>query len=166
MPDSSVSSGLSLEQVKDLLAAFDASEAAELSLKQGDFKLRLRKPGAVAAPVVPFHTAPALTASPPSAIAAPAASATVAPHGDAGAARSLVVESPMVGVFYRSPAPESPPFVQVGDKVSAGQTVCIIEAMKLMNEIEAEHAGRVVKILVQNGEAVEYGQPLLEIQPD
>jgi acetyl-CoA carboxylase biotin carboxyl carrier protein len=72
----------------------------------------------------------------------------------------------MVGVFYRSPAPESPPFVQVGDKVSAGQTVCIIEAMKLMNEIEAEHAGRVVKILVQNGEAVEYGQPLLEIQPD
>jgi acetyl-CoA carboxylase biotin carboxyl carrier protein len=76
------------------------------------------------------------------------------------------VQSPMVGTFYRAPAPGEAPFVEVGDRVKAGQSVCIIEAMKLMNEIEAEVSGQVMEILVQNGEPVEYGQPLMRINPD
>ena len=76
------------------------------------------------------------------------------------------VISPMVGTFYRAPGPDEPPFVQVGDRVRIGQTVCIIEAMKLMNEIEAEVSGSVVEILIQNGEPLEYGQPLMRINPD
>jgi acetyl-CoA carboxylase biotin carboxyl carrier protein len=76
------------------------------------------------------------------------------------------ISSPMVGTFYRSPAPGEPAFVEVGDRTRIGQTVCIIEAMKLMNEIEAEVSGQIVEILVQNGEPIEYGQPLMRINPD
>lgn len=166
MPDSAAPSALSLDQIKDLLSAFDASDAAELSLTHGEFKLRLKKPGArMAAPVV-LPASPYLPAPHP-VPAGPAAPATnPAVPAEAPPVVGQVVKSPMVGTFYRSPAPESPPFVEVGDRVVAGQTVCIIEAMKLMNEIESEHAGRVVRILVQNGDAVEYGQALIEIQPD
>ncbi len=76
------------------------------------------------------------------------------------------ITSPMVGTFYRAPAPEEPPFVEVGDRISKGQTVCIVEAMKLMNEIEAESSGQVMEILVENGEPVEYGQILMRINPE
>jgi acetyl-CoA carboxylase biotin carboxyl carrier protein len=89
------------------------------------------------------------------------------PHSSSPINQKLVeVPSPMVGTFYRSPAPGEAAFVEVGDRVKAGQSVCIIEAMKLMNEIEAEVSGQVMEILVQNGEPVEYGQPLMRINPD
>jgi acetyl-CoA carboxylase biotin carboxyl carrier protein len=81
-------------------------------------------------------------------------------------AKWVTVNSPMVGTFYRSPAPGEAAFVEVGDRIRTGQTVCIIEAMKLMNEIEAEVSGQVMQILVENGEPVEYGQPLIRINPD
>jgi acetyl-CoA carboxylase biotin carboxyl carrier protein len=78
----------------------------------------------------------------------------------------LEISSPMVGTFYRAPAPGEQPFVEIGDRVRVGQTVCIIEAMKLMNEIEAEVSGQIIDVLVHNGEPVEYGQPLMRINPD
>jgi acetyl-CoA carboxylase biotin carboxyl carrier protein len=106
---------------------------------------------------------PAALAAPPAA-AAPAASAvSVAPA--ASEANLLTIEAPMVGTLYRAPSPDAPPFVRDGDRVTKGQVVCIIEAMKLMNEIESKVAGRVVKVLVENAQAVEYGQPLFLLEP-
>jgi acetyl-CoA carboxylase biotin carboxyl carrier protein len=106
---------------------------------------------------------PAALAAPPAA-AAPAASAvSVAPA--ASEANLLTIEAPMVGTLYRAPSPDAQPFVRDGDRVKKGQVVCIIEAMKLMNEIESKVAGRVVKVLVENAQAVEYGQPLFLLEP-
>jgi acetyl-CoA carboxylase biotin carboxyl carrier protein len=100
--------------------------------------------------------APAMGAEAPAVAAAPAAPAVAAPQGH-------VVTSPMVGTFYRAPSPGADPFVQVGDTVKEGQTICIIEAMKLLNEIESDKSGVVKEILVENGQAVEYGQPLFVV---
>ncbi|MEB3284238.1 MAG: acetyl-CoA carboxylase biotin carboxyl carrier protein [Candidatus Sericytochromatia bacterium] len=165
MPDSIDPCALPMAEVKELLAAFDASEAAELSLSQGGFKLKLRKPTAfdrlASSPVASFVPAQAAVNAPVVEPPSPVGTLQAGPSPTVS-----YVKSPMVGTFYRAPAPESPPFVEVGDRVTAGQTVCIIEAMKLMNEIEAEQTGRVVRILLQNGDSVEYGQAMLEIQPD
>lgn len=99
-------------------------------------------------------------------VAASAEKAAPAPAQPKGPAENLLeIKSPMVGTFYRAPAPDAKPFVEVGDKISRGQVVCIIEAMKLMNEIESEFAGRVVEILVQNGQPIQFGQPLFLIEP-
>jgi acetyl-CoA carboxylase biotin carboxyl carrier protein len=151
---------LGLEDIKALLAAFDASGAATFKLKRGDFKLELSKGlppvSAAVAPVANLVAAPAVVPAP----ASPAAPAAPAP-----APAGPVIRSPMVGTFYRSPSPDAAPFLSVGDVVKPGQTVCIVEAMKLMNEIEAEHAGRVVRILVENAQPVEYGQALIELEP-
>ncbi|MEO0409065.1 MAG: acetyl-CoA carboxylase biotin carboxyl carrier protein, partial [Cyanobacteria bacterium P01_A01_bin.135] len=95
----------------------------------------------------------------------PAASAPAPTPHQSRDSDSAEVASPMVGTFYRAPAPDEPPFINVGDRVTKGQTVCIIEAMKLMNEIEAEVSGEVVEILVENGEPVEFNQPLMRVKP-
>ncbi|HKQ57669.1 MAG TPA: acetyl-CoA carboxylase biotin carboxyl carrier protein, partial [Candidatus Eisenbacteria bacterium] len=97
--------------------------------------------------------------------AAPGATAPGAPAAAVGTGKELAVTSPMVGTFYRAPAPDADPYIEVGDTVEVGQTVCIVEAMKLMNEIESEVKGRVVKILVENAQPVEYGQKLFLIEP-
>jgi len=136
---------------------------AELDLAQGDFKLTIRQATAAAAVPAPPPLAPAAPPVPPAPVAAPAAPAVAAP--EAPRSKVVTINSPMVGTFYRSPSPEAPAFIEVGDTVKAGQTVCIIEAMKLMNELEAETNGRVVRILVENGDPVEYGQPLVELEP-
>ncbi|MEB3224036.1 MAG: acetyl-CoA carboxylase biotin carboxyl carrier protein [Candidatus Sericytochromatia bacterium] len=162
MPEAEASAAeLGLPDIKALLAAFDASGATSFKLKRGDFKLELSKgavapPSPVAVPVVQAAPAAAGAVAP---AAAPAAAPVVA------AAPAMSVKSPMVGTFYRSPSPEASPFISVGDVVKPGQTVCIVEAMKLMNEIEVEQAGRVVRILVENGQAVEFGQVLIELEP-
>jgi acetyl-CoA carboxylase biotin carboxyl carrier protein len=110
------------------------------------------------------HMAQAAPAAPPASAAhAPAATPAAAPAAVAG--NLLEIRSPMVGTFYRAPSPEAPPYVEVGSRVSKGQTLCILEAMKLMNELEAEHAGVIREILVENSEPVEYGQPLFRIEP-
>jgi acetyl-CoA carboxylase biotin carboxyl carrier protein len=158
---------LTFNELRDLVAALDQTDIAELTLKGAHFELTLRKPSAadslaapIAAPSAVTTVAPA-TAAPSSTGSAPAASP--APAVD----DSLVaITSPMVGTFYRSPAPEEPPFVDVGDRIQTGQTVCIIEAMKLMNELDAEVSGEIVEILVQNSEPVEYGQPLMRVKPN
>jgi acetyl-CoA carboxylase biotin carboxyl carrier protein len=163
---------LSANELKDLVAALSQSDIAELTLKSSTFELTLRKQvvwsaGSTAVPVTSEGTLAAPAKSPDAAMAdsAPVA-APAAPIPPPGKSPELLtISSPMVGTFYCSPAPDEPPFVNVGDRITTGQTVCIIEAMKLMNELEAEISGEVVEILVDNAEPVEFGQALMLVRP-
>ena len=161
-------------QIRELLTLLSQTDISELSLKSGDFELTVRKDqvGDRPASSVTLGGAEGLTLTPlPSAPVSPSPTppppATVSPPTPSPLANEKLQEitSPMVGTFYRSPAPDEPPFVDVGDRIRSGQTVCIIEAMKLMNELEAEVAGEVVELIAQNGEPVEYGQVLMRIKP-
>lgn len=160
---------LSFNELRELITAIDETDIAELDLKSENWELSIRK-GSQGAVVIPQASAPMATApvpampmmAPAPVAPAPAAPATPPPISD----RNLIeITSPMVGTFYRSPAPEEPPFVSVGDSIGNGQTVCIIEAMKLMNELEAEISGKIVDILVENAEPVEFGQVLMRVDP-
>ncbi len=166
---------MTIEEIKELLRIFNESGVAEMELQRGDNKLRIRRAGtahdvvvpvAAAAPVIaaPVAAAPAVAAAAPAASSGPASAAVTAkaPEADSG---HVMVKSPIVGTFYESPAPSAPPFVKVGDPVEVGQVLCIIESMKLMNEIEAEVAGVVAAKLVENGRPVEYGEALFAIRP-
>lgn len=158
---------LSFNELRELITAIDESDVAELDLKSENWELSIRKgpQGAVVIPQASAPIAPAMPAAVPMMPAAPPA-APAAPSPPPMADRKLVeITSPMVGTFYRSPAPEEPPFVSVGDSIGNGQTVCIIEAMKLMNELEAEVSGKIVDILVENAEPVEFGQVLMRVDP-
>ena len=137
------------QEIRALIEIFERSTLTELTLERGGERLILRREGPRAGasapaqqPVLPAHSAP------PSAVT-----------------DGFVITSPLVGTFYRRPAPTEPPYVEIGDRVEKGDTVCIIEAMKVMNEIKADHAGIVEKILVEDGKPVEYGQPLMVIRP-
>ena len=144
-----------IEEIKELMALLENSSLSALEVQQDDVKVRLEKPAVtVAAPVsVP---APAPVAAP-----APAAAPAAAPApADAGKA----INAPIVGVFYAAPSPDSEPYVSVGKRVKKGDVVCIIEAMKCMNEIQAEEDGEITAVLANNGELVEYGQPLFAIK--
>ncbi len=142
----------SADRVKDILAMIEESEVDEVVIEEGDLKITVRKAGVE-----------------PAAAAAPAPAAPQAPAAGAGADESTngyhLVKSKWVATFYRSPSPQSPSFVEVGDEVEAGQTLCILEMMKMMNELTADVAGVVREILVENGETVQYGQPLFAIEP-
>ncbi|MCA3185452.1 MULTISPECIES: acetyl-CoA carboxylase biotin carboxyl carrier protein [unclassified Cupriavidus] len=153
---------MDLRKLKTLIDLVAESGISELEVTEGDGKVRIvKQPPQVLAPVAmpQFQAMPAAAAAPMAGAAAPAAAAEAAPQLPAG----HVVTSPMVGTFYRAPSPGAAPFVNVGDTVKEGQTVCIIEAMKLLNEIECDKAGVIKEILVENGQAVEYGQPLFVI---
>ena len=184
---------MDIDDIKELIRILDESSIIELTWEEDDERLILRKappappaPPAWAPPAVPpagmavalgapgspapgqeTAAAPAVAAAGPGGAAA-AAGVPAAGAGDRPAARDddrfVTVTSPMVGTFYRAPAPDEAPYVQVGDRVEVGQPLCIIEAMKLMNEIESEVAGRIREILVANGEPVEYGQALFIIE--
>ncbi len=148
---------MDLRKLKKLIDLVEESGIAELEVTEGEEKVRIVKSGRIAS-----DTAVMLAAAPPAApVAAPApvAAAPAAPAQPDG----QELKSPMVGTFYRAASPDSKPFVEVGDTVKKGQAVCIIEAMKLMNEIEADHDGVVKAVLVENGQPVEYGEPLLII---
>jgi len=149
---------MDLRKLKKLIDLVQESGIAELEITEGEEKVKIVKGGAVSvAPTAPA-AAPVTVAEPrasaPLASAPPAAAE--APAGQEG----HVVKAPMVGTFYRSPSPDAKPFVEVGQAIKEGDTICIIEAMKLMNEIEADASGNVKAILVENGQPVEYGQPL------
>lgn len=146
---------MDLRKIKTLIDLVQESGIAELEITEGEEKVRISRHGV--APPMPqyFQAPPALQPPPISAPAAPAAPVEPAGHN---------LKSPMVGTFYRSPSPGSPSFVDVGQSVTKGQTLCIIEAMKLLNEIESDAAGVVKAILVENGQPVEYGQPLFIIE--
>jgi len=144
---------MDLRKLKKLIDLVEASGIAELEITEGEEKVRIAKGGQVT--VAPATAAPPPTSSTPAAAAAEPAAAT--------AEQGHTMKAPMVGTFYRAAAPDAKPFVEVGQAVEEGQTICIVEAMKLMNEIEADASGTVVAILVENGQPVEYGQPLFVI---
>ena len=154
---------MDLRKLKTLIDLVSESNISELEITEAEGKVRIVK-GGVAAPVQYVQTVAApvqgvAAAAPAGAIAAapPAAPAEAAPSGH-------VVKSPMVGTFYRSSSPGAPAFVEVGSQVKEGDTICIIEAMKILNEIEADKSGTITQILGENGQAVEYGQPLFIIE--
>lgn len=157
------------DQLRQLLALLGDSDIQELKLEGDDFRLEVRRNLPAPAPAtVTMVQAPAGAPPPPPAPAAPvgAAPGPSAPPPPAASVRSdlQAVTAPMVGTFYRSSAPGEAPFVEVGSRISAGQPVCILEAMKLMNELESEFSGEVVEILVENGTPVEFGQVLMRIK--
>jgi len=167
-----------LQQLRELVEFLKANGIAEFDMERTDLKVRLKfaglqpavpavdlshlaaiaaqsaAPAAVAVPVLPQAVAPAAQA-----VAAPAA-----PAAEAGLEGAHIVKSPIVGTFYEAPSPDADPFVKIGDHVSSGQVLCIVEAMKLMNEIEADVAGEVVKLFVKTGQPVEYGQALFALK--
>ena len=152
---------LNHDQLHALLALLGDSDIQELKLEGDDFRLEVRRNLPGAAPVAFVQAPPAVPA------AAPAPATPSAPPPAAAASRSDLVDitAPMVATFYRAPAPGEPAFVELGSRIRVGQTVCILEAMKLMNELEAEVSGEVVEILVENGTPVEFGQVLMRVKP-
>ena len=151
---------MDLRKLKKLIDLVEESGIAELEITEGEEKVRISRNSSANAPATAVVT-PATAASP----TAPGAGAAAVASGEAGARQpeGHVLKSPMVGTYYRAPTPGAKPFVEVGQTVNAGDTVCIIEAMKLLNEIEADHAGVIKAILVENGQPVEYGHPLMVI---
>ncbi len=155
-----VSSKLAL--VQDVIQLMDASDISEISFEQAGVKIHLRRgPGVPFQMAAPMMSAPVMSAP---AMSAPAPAATAAAPGAAPVAAGNTQNSPMVGTFYRASSPDAKAFIEEGDKIEVGQVYCIIEAMKLMNEVKSEKAGKVTKILVQNGQAVEFNQPLIVVE--
>lgn len=148
---------MDLRKLKKLIDLVEESGIAELEVTEGEEKVRIVKS------VRPSGDTAVMLAAPAPVAAAPAAPAVAAPPPAPVQPDGVELKSPMVGTFYRSASPGAKPFVEVGDSVKKGQTVCIIEAMKLMNEIEADQDGVVKAVLVENGQPVEYGEPLLII---
>jgi len=159
-----------IKKIKAILQAMVATETNELTLETPEYKLSVRRSAPVQTTVAAVPAPAAQPAAPPPAeTAAPPASSpadNAAPAADESDCPGCVeITAPIVGTFYRKPAPDAQPFVEVGDRVEKGQVVCIIEAMKLFNEIESEVAGVIRKVLVEDGEPVEYGQPLFLVEP-
>lgn len=161
---------MDLKIIKNLLDLIAESEVNEVTIEEDDFKIKVKKQPDVeqsSMPQMPMQYQ--IPVSPQSQSQAPQGSQNPQPEQKQGSAESneqpsgKVIKSPIVGTFYRSPSPEDEPFVKVGDHVEKGQTLCIVEAMKIMNEIESEHSGEVKKILIENAEAVEFDQPLFII---
>lgn len=158
------------KQIQELIKTINKSNISELSIEEKDFKITIKQEQTtvepqyiMTAPAAMPVAAPAMAAPAPAA-AAPAA-ATPSPAPAAASANQITVKSPMIGTFYRSAGPDKAPFVNVGDEIKAGQVVCIIEAMKLFNEIESEVSGRIVKVLVDDASPVEYDQALFIVEP-
>lgn len=153
---------MDLRKLKTLIELVETSGIAELEIQEGEERVRITRasPAAVAQPTVMLQAAPAAPVAAAVAAPAPPTEPAVPPQPE-----GHVVKSPMVGTFYRSASPGAKPFVEIGDDVQQGDTLCIVEAMKLMNEIEADVGGEVVKMLVKNGQPIEYGQELFAIRP-
>lgn len=159
---------IDLEQVRSLLDIVSRTDVTELTIESGEEKITIKKPGPHSVHTnieIPHATVPVASHSPQPVHVPPAAATAPAPKVDEESnGKDLIpITSPMVGTFYRASSPTAAPFVNVGDVIKSGQTVCIIEAMKLMNDLPAEIAGKVVKVCVENGTTVEYGQPLFMV---
>ena len=156
-----------LGQIEQLLQFMSEHNLEEFEYSKGDLRIRLKKPGSNTVLAVPRPAEIIVpgAVTPPAAPAAKESSEAVADADLRGGEDLFLVKSPIVGTFYGSPSPGSEPFVKIGNHVDAGQTLCIVEAMKLMNEIESEVSGEVLRIFADNGQPVEYGQPLFGIRP-
>jgi acetyl-CoA carboxylase biotin carboxyl carrier protein len=156
---------MDIRKVKKLIEMLEESSLAEIEIKEGEESIRISRAGGVGAPTTVTHAAAAPGAPAPSPGTRPAAPALASAEAPSSAVNlGHAVNSPMVGTFYRSPSPDAKAFVDVGSVVSVGDTLCIIEAMKMMNEIEADKAGVIKAVLKENGQAVEYGEPLFIIE--
>lgn len=156
---------MNLKELKELIEMLKNTDISEIEIDRSGVKVRVRRGGDVT-----YHPVLPRMEYPPAAITAPAVSAAdktaaAAPAPAVAPTSQIKVTSPIVGTFYRSSSPDKPPYVEVGDVVKKGQVLCIIEAMKLMNEIESETAGKIIQALTENGQSVEYGQPLFVIEP-
>ncbi|MGB0413979.1 MAG: acetyl-CoA carboxylase biotin carboxyl carrier protein [Coraliomargarita sp.] len=156
---------MDLKDIKQVIDLMKRAELTEFDLEKEGFKLHLSRKGEEVAPQIiqaaPVAAAPVAAAPAPAAAPAAGAAAPAAPVEEKGIS---IIKSPMVGTFYSAPSPESPVFAEVGSKVNADSIVCIIEAMKVMNEIQAELSGTITEVLVENGDAIEYGQPLFKVK--
>ena len=152
---------MDLKVVKKILDMIADSDVNEVSIEEGDFKIKVKKSADIEQIT---YTQPASAPAPVAAPAAQAAPTTASPEATAPAANGDTVKAPIVGTYYQSPSPDSDPFIKVGDSVAKGDTLCIIEAMKIMNEIEAEFGGVVKEILIADGTPVEFEQPLFVIE--
>lgn len=161
---------MNLAQIQELIKFVAKSGVSEVEIEQKDFKITIKTPAGkkevqvIAAPA-PAYAAPAPVAAAPVAPPAPAAPAPAAPAPAKEESRYVTVKAPMIGTFYRAPGPGKPVFVNVGDTIEKGKPICIIEAMKLFNEIESDVSGKIVKVLVDDAKPVEYDQPLFLVDP-
>ena len=159
---------MDFKQIQELIKIINKSNIGELSIEEKDFKITIKQKEdnvqtvVTAAPASVYTPAPAAAPVAPATVAAPA---SVVPASASKADNLITIKSPMIGTFYRKSSPDKPNFVEVGDEVSPGKTVCIIEAMKLFNEIESEVSGKIVKVLVDDASPVEYDQPLFLVEP-
>jgi acetyl-CoA carboxylase biotin carboxyl carrier protein len=158
---------MEFKQIQELLKAVNKSNISELSIKEGDFEITIKQANTemqyVAMPQPVLAAAPA-PVSTPAAAPQPSTAAVVEPAAEASS-KTVTIKSPMIGTFYRSAGPDKPPYVSVGDEIAPGKVVCIVEAMKLFNEIESEVSGKIVKVLVDDATPVEYDQPLFLVEP-
>ena len=152
---------MTLEEIKELIRVFGRSKLGKLEVKDGDFKVAMEKESGE---VVVAASAPVQTVAPAQAPAPAISEAPAAPEAKEEVVSGEVITSPMVGTFYEAPSPDSPPFVRAGDTVRKGQTLCILEAMKIMNELEAEYDCKILEVLVKDGQPVEYDTPLFKIE--
>ncbi len=158
---------MDFKQIQELIKMINKSNIGELTIEQKDFRVTIKQKEEQVTQVVqavsaaPVYSAPPLPASQPAAPAAEKAKASEA----ATPSNLITIKSPMIGTFYRKASPDKPNFVEVGDEVAPGKVVCIIEAMKLFNEIESEVSGKIVKVLVEDASPVEYDQPLFLVEP-
>lgn len=161
---------MDLKLVKNILTLISESDVDEVSIEEGDFKIKVKKKSESNLQTVhyqmPVHQQPATAAQPASPAPAPSSTETKTDVGSEEKTDGEVVKSPIVGTFYEAASPDADPFVKVGDHIDKGQTLCIVEAMKIMNEIEAEFSGTIQKIVAQNGTPVEFDQPLFIIKKD
>lgn len=152
---------MDIKEIQELIKFVAKSGVSEVSIDRKDFKITIKAQGNAPA-VVNMQAAPVQVAASPAPVAAPAATPAAAPAENANL---ITIKSPMIGTFYRSGSPDKPSFVNVGDKIGPGNVLCVIEAMKLFNEIESEVSGKIVKILVDNASPIEYDQPLFLVEP-
>ena len=163
---------MDFKQIQELIKMINKSNIGEVSIEEKGFKLTIKQKEEPVQQVIaaPMQTQPITTLAAPQAMAvaqSPAVSAAEKPAkaAEAPAGNTVTIKSPMIGTFYRSPSPDKPSFVNVGDDITPGKVVCIIEAMKLFNEIESEISGKIVKVLVEDASPVEYDQPLFLVEP-
>jgi acetyl-CoA carboxylase biotin carboxyl carrier protein len=162
---------MEFKQIQELIKIINKSNISELSVEEGEFKITIKQAQSgepqyvMHAPAMPMQQMAAPQMAPQSAApqAAPASAPAAAPAAND---KLITVKSPMIGTFYRSSSPDKPPFVNVGDEIKQGQPICIIEAMKLFNEIESEVSGKIVKVLIDDASPVEYDQPLFLVEPN
>ncbi|WP_353133831.1 acetyl-CoA carboxylase biotin carboxyl carrier protein [Pseudopedobacter sp.] len=158
--------GMDIKQIQDLIKFVAKSGVNEVSIEEEDFKITIKtnqEPTYVAAPAPQVIQASVPAAVPAAPVTQQSSSAPAQPAAENN--NYITIKSPMIGTFYRSSSPDKPSFVNVGDEISAGKVLCIVEAMKLFNEIESEVSGRIVKVLVENAQPVEFDQPLFLVEP-